>query len=170
MFATVPGGDHPVYHFLGNGTLVVSPIGVSQDVGVDRTRAVEILGRFHAAQSAFYLGGDAAAVRALLTEDVTWYVPGRNDIAGDYRGTDAVVAYFTRRRQLADRTFRMHPRDVLVGDGDEVAVVTDGTAVIGGVERRWSTVGLYRIRQQRVAGCWLLPLDADAFDAIWGPP
>jgi hypothetical protein len=63
----------------------------------------------------------------------------------------------------------MHPRDVLVGDGDEVAVVTDGTAVIGGVERCWSTVGLYRIRQERVAACWLLPLDADAFDAIWGP-
>jgi ketosteroid isomerase-like protein len=136
---------------------------------VDRTRAVEILGRFHAAQSAFYVGGDADAVRALLTEDVAWHVPGRNAIAGDYRGTAAVLAYLTRRRELAERTFRMHPRDVLVGDGDEVAVVTDGTAVIGGVERRWSTVGLYRIRQERVAACWLLPLDADAFDAIWGP-
>jgi hypothetical protein len=56
---------------------------------------------------------------------------------------------------------------VLVGDGDDVAVVTDGTAVIGGVEHRWSTVGLYRIREERMAACWLLPLDAEAFDAIW---
>lgn len=138
--------------------------------GVDRTRAVEILGRFHAAQSAFYIGGDADAVRVLLTEDVAWHVPGRNAIAGDYRGTDAVLAYFTRRRELAERTFRMHPRDVLVGEGDEVAVVTDGTAVIGGVERGWSTVGLYRIREERVAACWLLPLDGDAFDAICAAP
>ncbi|MGB6162816.1 MAG: hypothetical protein WCF33_21050 [Pseudonocardiaceae bacterium] len=91
--------------------------------------------RFHAAQSAFYLGGDAAAV----------------------------LAYFTRRGELAGRTFRIHLRDVLVGDGDEVAVVTDGTVVMGGVERCWPTVGLCWIREERMAACWLLPLDADAF-------
>jgi hypothetical protein len=44
---------------------------------------------------------------------------------------------------------------------------TEGDAVIDGVERRWSTVGLYRLRERRVAACWLLPLDAAAFDAIW---
>jgi hypothetical protein len=31
----------------------------------------------------------------------------------------------------------------------------------------WSTVGLYRVRDDRIAECWLLPLDAAAFDAIW---
>jgi hypothetical protein len=61
----------------------------------------------------------------------------------------------------------MHPGDLLSGDGDRVAVLTDGTATIGGVERRWSTVGLYRLREGRVAACWLLPLDQAAFDAIW---
>jgi len=101
-----------------------------------------------------------------LIEDVAWHVPGRNAIADDYRGTDAVLAYCTRRGELAGRTFRMHPRDVLVGDGDDVAIVTDGTAV----ERRWSTVGLYRIREERMAARWLLPLDADAVDAIWAAP
>ena len=94
-------------------------------------------------------------------------MPGHNAIAGDYRGIDAVLAYFTRRRELAKRTFRLHPRDVLVGDGDDVAIVTDGTAVIGGIKRGWSTIGLYRIREEKIAACWLLPLDADAFDAIW---
>lgn len=138
--------------------------------GVDRRRAVEIVDRFHAAQSAFYVGGDTDAVRALLTEDVAWHVPGRDAIAGDYRGTDAVLAYCTRRGELAGRTFRMHPGDVLVGDGDDVAVVTDGTVVRGGVERRWSMVGLCRIRGERMAACWLLPLDADAFDAFWAAP
>jgi ketosteroid isomerase-like protein len=72
---------------------------------VDRTRAVEILGRFHAAQSAFYVGGDADAVRALLTEDGAWHVPGRNAIAGDYRGTAAVLAYSTRDESLLSGRF-----------------------------------------------------------------
>jgi ketosteroid isomerase-like protein len=137
---------------------------------VDRAAATELLGRLHAAQGAFYAGGPDAPLRAVLVEDVEWHVPGRNAIAGDYRGIDAVLAYFARRRDLAARTFRMRPGDVLVGDGDRVAVLTDGVAEIGGREERWSTVGLYRLAAGRIAGCWLLPLDAAAFDRIWAGP
>jgi uncharacterized protein len=134
---------------------------------MDREEARGVLARLHEAQGAFYAGGPEEPLRALLTEDIAWTVPGRNAIAGEYRGIDAVMAYFRRRRDLAARTFRMHPGDLLVGDGDRVAVLTDGTAVIGGVERRWSTVGLYELRDGRVAACWLLPLDLAAFDAAW---
>jgi hypothetical protein len=94
-------------------------------------------------------------------------VPGDNAIAGDYRGCDAVLDYMRRRRDLAGRTFRLHPGEILTGDGEHVAVLTDGTATIDGLERRWSTVGLYRLRGAQVAACWLLPLDAAAFDAYW---
>jgi ketosteroid isomerase-like protein len=128
---------------------------------------MDVLDRLHAAQAAFYAGDDDSAVRDVLTDDIVWHVPGSNAIAGDYHGIEAVLDYFTRRRDLADKTFRMHPRDVLVGAGDTVAALTDGTATIDGVEHRWSTVGLYRIAGDRVAECWLLPLDAAAFDAIW---
>jgi ketosteroid isomerase-like protein len=126
-----------------------------------------VLDRLHAAQGAFYAGGDDAPLRAVLTDDVEWHVPGANAIAGDYHGLAAVLDYMARRRDLADRTFRMHPGEVLRGDGEHVAVLTDGTAVLGGVEHRWSTVGLYRLRGDQVAACWLLPLDARAFDAVW---
>ena len=129
-----------------------------------------VLDRLHAAQGALYAGGDAEPVRALLTDDVVWHVPGRNAIAGEYRGVDAVMDYFRRRRDLAGRSFRLHPGELLVGEGEHVAMLTDGTAVIDGVERRWSTVGLYRLRGERIATCWLLPLDPAAFDEIWAGP
>jgi uncharacterized protein len=134
---------------------------------MDRDEARRLLARLHEAQGAFYAGGPDEPLRAMLTDDVEWTVPGHNAIAGEYRGVDEVMAYFARRRDLAARSFRMHPGDLLTGDGDRVAVLTDGTATIGGVERRWSTVGLYRLREGRVAACWLLPLDQAAFDAIW---
>jgi ketosteroid isomerase-like protein len=134
---------------------------------VDRARALALLARLHEAQGSFYAGGPGAPLRALLADDIVWHVPGDNAIAGVYEGADAVMAYFARRRDLAARTFRMHPGDVLVGEGDHVAVLTDGTAVIDGAERSWSTVGLYRLGGDRVAACWLLPLNPDAFDAIW---
>jgi ketosteroid isomerase-like protein len=134
---------------------------------VERAAALRLLERLHAAQGALYSGGDEGPVRSLLTEDVVWTVPGHNDIAGEYRGVDAVMDYFARRRDIARGTFRMHPGEVLSGDGEHVAALVDGTAVIDGVERRWSTVGLYRVRDGRIAACWLLPLDPVAFDAIW---
>jgi ketosteroid isomerase-like protein len=128
---------------------------------------MDVLDRLHAAQGAFYAGEDETAIREVLTEDIAWHVPGANAIAGDYHGIDEVLAYFARRRDLASRSFRMHPREVLTGDGAHVAVLTDGTATIAGVDHVWSTVGLYRLDGDRVAECWLLPLDAAAFDAIW---
>jgi ketosteroid isomerase-like protein len=134
---------------------------------MDRLRVLAQLRRLHEAQGEFYAGGPGDALRALLTDDVVWTVPGKNAIAGTYEGVDAVMAYFARRRDLASRTFRMHPGEVLVGDGEHVAVLTDGTALIAGEERRWSTVGLYRFAAERVAACWLLPLDAEEFDRIW---
>jgi ketosteroid isomerase-like protein len=126
----------------------------------------------HDAQGAFYAGGSEDALRAELPGDVIWHVPGRNAIAGHYEGIEAVMGYFARRRDLASRTFRLHPGEVLIGDRDHVAVLTDGTAVLGGEERRWSTVGLYRFRSGRIAECWLLPLDQKEFDQIWStdPP
>ena len=135
---------------------------------MDRVAAEALLARLHAAQGEFYAGGADGPLRALLAPDIEWHIPGVNAIAGDYRGIDEVMAYFARRRDHAARSFRMHPGDVLVGEGDRVAVLTDGTATIGGREERWSTVGLYRLAGERiVAGCWLLPLDPAAFDRIW---
>jgi uncharacterized protein len=134
---------------------------------VNRDEARAVLAGLHEAQGAFYAGGPPDPLRALLSEDIVWVVPGDNAIAGDYRGIDAVMAYFVRRRELAHGSFRMHPGDVLAGDGDQVAALTDGTATIDGIEHHWSTVGLYRLRDGRIAACWLLPLDPAAFDAIW---
>jgi acyl-CoA thioesterase FadM/ketosteroid isomerase-like protein len=134
---------------------------------LDRDDAAALLHRLHAAQNRFYAGGDAAPLREILTEDIAWHVPGRNAIAGDHHGVEAVLAYFRRRRELADRTFRMHTRDVLTGDGDSITALTDGSAIIVGEERTWSTVGLYRVRDGRIAACRMLPLDPVAFDAIW---
>ena len=134
---------------------------------MDRSAARALLDRLHAAQNVMYAGGEVEPVRVLLTSDVEWHVPGHNAIAGVYRGVEAVVAYFERRRALAHDSMRLHPGELLLGDRDHVAVLTDGTAVIGGAQRRWSTLGLYRITDGKVAACWLLPLDQEAFDHVW---
>ena len=134
---------------------------------VSRAHAAELLGRLHRAQGRFYAGVGGHELRELLSEQVTWSVPGDNAIAGYYEGVDAVMDYFARRRDIARHSLRLHPRELLTGNGDMVASVTEGSAMLGGREQRWSTVGLYRFEMDRVRACWLLPLDQAAFDRIW---
>jgi uncharacterized protein len=125
-----------------------------------------LVAELHRRQAAMYAGGDVDAVAELLAEDVVWHVPGTSPIAGDHRGRDAVLAYFRRRRALADNTFVMHPKGVLE-DGDAVVQLVDGEAVIDGEQRAWSTAGVYRTAGGLVAEVWLVPLDLAAFDEVW---
>lgn len=135
---------------------------------MNRDAAIALLDRLHEAQNEFYAGGSGAELGRLLTADIVWTIPGSSPIAGTYRGIDEVLAYFARRRDLASGTFRMHRRDVLVGETRHVCALTDGTATLGGREHRWSTVGLYEITEDdQICACWLLALDQQAFDAIW---
>jgi len=134
---------------------------------MNRAVAIALLDRLHKAQNDFYSGGGGGALQQLLAPSITWTVPGDNAIAGTYRGLDEVLDYFRRRRDLADRTFQMTRRDVLVGDGPRIAALTDGSATIANVDHRWSTVGLYDVTDELITACWLLPLDQRAFDAIW---
>lgn len=135
---------------------------------MNREAAIALIDRLHDAQNEFYSGGSGAALEQILAAHISWIVPGENQIAGAYLGIEAVFDYFRRRRDLADGTFQMQRRDILAGDGDRVAALTDGFAKFSGVERRWSTVGLYEIADQQITACWLLPLDQRAFDLVWG--
>lgn len=146
---------------------MLRPPCIENGSGMERSVALRLLADLHRAQNAFYAGEDDAELRAILSPEVVWTVPGANAIAGLYRGYDEVVRYFSRRRNIANRTFRMQCRDVLAGDGPGIAALTDGTAIVGGRERAWSTVGLYEVRCAQIARCWLLPLDPAEFDDIW---
>ena len=78
----------------------------------------------------------------------SWHAKGSGDFNGDGR---------------ADILWQNDSGEVVIWE-------MNGTAVIGGVERSWSTVGLYRLRGERIAACWLLPLDPAQFDEIWAGP
>ena len=152
---------------LGAGGARYEPLaGVELGSAPGAADPVSVVRRFHAEQSRLYAGGDAAGVRELLSDDVVWHVPGHSAIAGEHRGADAVLEYFARRRELTDATFRMsvHGASIIAG---RVVQLAGGTAVRDGAEVSWETVGVFRVASGRIAECWLVPFDQDAFDRIW---
>ena len=80
---------------------------------MNRADAVAVIEQLHSGQARLYTDGDPAPVRAVLSADIAWHVPGTSPIAGSYRGLEEVVEYMLARRALADGTFRMHRLDVL---------------------------------------------------------
>jgi ketosteroid isomerase-like protein/uncharacterized membrane protein len=102
----------------------------------------------------------------MLAVDVAWHVPGVSALAGEYRGRDEVLRYFTRRRQLADATFRIAVRGVLAED-ERTVVLARGEAEFGGERFAWGTVAIFRVADGRIAECWVVPHDLEAFDRIW---
>jgi acyl-CoA thioesterase FadM/ketosteroid isomerase-like protein len=131
-----------------------------------RPDPARVVSRLHEAQVELYGGGSRAPLEAVLAPDVVWHVPGASPISGTYHGVAEVVRYMEARRELASGTFTMHPRELLVGD-HHVASLTDGTLEHDGRSYSWSTVGLYRVEDDRVAECHLIPFDQADFDRAW---
>lgn len=128
--------------------------------------SAELVREFHRRQAELYAGGDPGPALELLSEDIVWHVPGRNLIAGEYRGKEEVLRYFLARRDAADRTFRIHVRAVLA-EGDLVVQLAGGTAERGGRTWEWETLGVFRVRDGKIVEGRLVPFDQHAFDEIW---
>jgi ketosteroid isomerase-like protein len=132
----------------------------------DRHPHAELVLEFHDRQNRFYGGGEQAPVGELLTDDVTWHVPGRSAISGDYRGRDEVLRYFARRRELANATFRIDVRGALADD-ERTIILAGGEMEYDGQTFAWGTVGIFRISDGAIAECWVVPYDQPSFDRIW---
>jgi uncharacterized protein len=128
--------------------------------------AADLVQEFHLVQGRFLAGGDVEPMLTLLADDVAWHVPGRSAIAGEYHGREAVRGYFEQRRARAAATFRVEVRAVL-SEGDLVMQLADGTADRNGERSSWRTVGVFRVHDERIAECWVVPFDLYAFDEIW---
>lgn len=92
-----------------------------------RDCAIRILDKLHKAQNQFYAGGAVAPLQDLLDPGISSIVPGPMPSLAPIMAPDAVLSYFRKRRDIADHTFRLRRRDVLVGNGHRVAALTHGS-------------------------------------------
>ena len=89
--------------------------------------------------------GDIPAVLEMLGEDITWHVPGRSPLSGDYRGHDDVLGFFRRSMELSEGTLQV-ALDEVVADGDRVVAITTVSA-----QRNGRTLSTPEIHCWRVA-------------------
>ncbi|HEV8623065.1 MAG TPA: nuclear transport factor 2 family protein [Acidimicrobiia bacterium] len=111
--------------------------------------------------------GDLEILRARVTPDVTYVIPGRAAVSGEFHGIDGVVGAFQRLRRLSGETIAVEPH-LVVRDGDAVMFVAQVTADHQG--RTLDVVNAYAFQFQdgKLASGRLFPGDLHAIEAFLG--
>jgi uncharacterized protein len=116
---------------------------------------------------AAFAKGDFAVLTDLFAEDLVWHVGGRSQLAGDYRGRDAVFAFFGRLMEVTEGSFRLDVHAVLADDEHAVALVV-GTASRGGRSVTDNAAHVLHMRDGKVTEYWNATTDQYAFDELIG--
>ncbi len=110
--------------------------------------------------------GDTAALTKLFDENVVWHYPGKSPLAGEFRGRDAVFAWFDRLGELSGGTFQMEVHDILANDG-HVVVLAHYTASRPRKQFESRYVEVYHVRDGEITEVWDFSEDQRLDDEFW---
>ena len=116
---------------------------------------------------AAFAKGDFDVLTDLFADDIVWHSGGRNQLAGDYRGREAVFGYFARLMEVTDGTFRIDLHAVLADDEHGVALAI----VTASRENKSMTANeadVMHLRDGRVTEFWTTSADPYAMDELIG--
>ena len=116
---------------------------------------------------AAFTSGDMETLGALFADDAVHSVPGNSQIAGDYKGRDAILGYYGKLFELTDGNMSAELKTVTV-DGDKVAAVHKNVAERGGKKLDSDTTLNFTIKDDKIVRIDEVPSDQAAEDAFWG--
>jgi ketosteroid isomerase-like protein len=110
--------------------------------------------------------GDVPAVLATFAEDITWHVPGRSPLSGDYKRHDGVLEFFGKSMTLSGGTLRVEADEILA-DGDRVVALATVSAERDG--HAWSSpeVHVWRLVEGKAVEFREFQGDQQAEDEFW---
>ena len=124
---------------------------------------VALVRRGYAAFSA----GDMATLSELLAEDARQYQPGSGAISGEYRGRDAILAFYARLASETNGTFRVVLEGVYT-DGEGRVVASSQTTAERG-DRRLDTGAalVFTIKDGKAQDVRGFQEDLDVWNDFW---
>jgi uncharacterized protein (TIGR02246 family) len=114
-----------------------------------------------------FTSGDMERLGALYTDDMVHSVPGNSQISGEYKGRDAVLAFYGKLFELTDGNMAVNLKTVTV-DGAKVAAVHTNIAERDGKKLNSDTTLNFTIDGGKISRIDEVPSDQAAEDAFWG--
>lgn len=116
---------------------------------------------------AAFAKGDLAGLNDLFAEDLLWHTGGRSQVAGDYRGREAVYGLVGKLMEITDGSFRLDLHAVFADDEHGVALVA-ATASRGGRSITVNEAHVFHLRDGKVVEFWDAFTDQYAIDELIG--
>ena len=111
--------------------------------------------------------GDMDTIRGLFDPNIVWHAAGRSQMAGDYKGVDAVLEQFGKVFELTGGTFNLEIHDVMAND-DHVVVLLTASAEKDGKKLEDKSVQVWHVKDGKATEQWLHAGDQYAVDEFWG--
>ena len=116
---------------------------------------------------AAFAKGDLAVLEDFFAEGVLGHEGGRNQIAGEYRGREAVFGLFGKLMEVTEGSFSIDLRALFADDERGVALVIL-TASRGGRSVEVREAHVFHMRDGKVMEFWNASADQYAFDELIG--
>jgi uncharacterized protein len=113
-----------------------------------------------------FAAGDMATLNDLFADDIVWHSPGRNQLAGTFRGKNEVFAQFQKVAEMTGGTFKVDLH-ALLADDEHVVALTRASGEREGMTLDDNTVQVFHVKDGKVTESWLHPGDAEAADKFW---
>lgn len=114
-----------------------------------------------------FVNGDLATIDSLMTEDVSFHVPGSGSNAGDYQGKQAVFGFFGKAAAATGGSLKLELLDVMAGEQHVAAVATYRAEREGRAPLQNNLVHLIKLRDGRIARSWFHSRNQYEVDAFW---
>lgn len=116
---------------------------------------------------AAFNAGDMATLRELLSHDVAHHVPGTSQVAGEYKGVDAVLGYYGKLAELTEGQFRADLIEVHSDGGAHALAVQQNTATRNGITRVSRASILFTFLDGKVTDLHQMHADLSGEDAFF---
>ena len=110
--------------------------------------------------------GDAAAIREMFADDITWHEFGGPPLAGTYVGRDAVMTFWQQYFAAAGPSLTQDIVSVMAND-DFVTTIVQLTAAKPGAQLDQTAADVMRIHDGKIAEFWRYYADLGAAHAFF---
>lgn len=111
--------------------------------------------------------GDMDTLRSIMSADIVHSNAGDNLVSGEYKGIDAVLAYYGKTFELTDGTFKADLKSVKAKGDDHVTSVHQATGERGGNKLDSETTLDFTIEDGKMTRIDESSADQAAEDAFW---
>ena len=113
-----------------------------------------------------FASGDIPTVLELFAETITWHVPGRSPLSGDFTGHAGVLDFFDRCQRFSEGTLQVVPQQILAS-GDCVVVLCTVSAQRAGRDFSSPEVHVWRFVDDLAVEFVEYQGDQEAEDEFW---